>query len=137
MILWTEAFSTGSLILDQQHRLLIENINALAGQLHLNNPTRADVEFSVNLVDFLAEYAELHFKAEEECMEEYRCPVHAQNQEAHQQFLEFIRDYRRQLEIHGFSVERLRALHHLMETWIREHILKIDTQLRPCMGPSA
>jgi hemerythrin len=31
-------------------------------------------------------------------------------------------------------VELVRNLHELMRAWIQEHILKIDTQLRPCIG---
>jgi hemerythrin len=30
-------------------------------------------------------------------------------------------------------VELLRNLHEVIRTWIREHILKIDTQLKPCI----
>jgi hemerythrin len=136
MILWTEQFRTGSAMCDQQHRLLIDHINLLEDQLHATNPTREEVEYAVYLVDYLEAYADLHFNGEEKCMESYRCPAHAQNQQEHERFRGFIRDYRRRCESEGFKLELIRSLHVMMRTWITEHILRIDTQLRPCIPPS-
>ena len=134
MIQWTKEFETGSATLDQQHRLLIENINLLEELLHTTNPTKQESEFVFQLVDYLEAYANIHFTAEEKCMESYRCPVHAVNQQAHECFREFIHKYKRLCEIEGFKVELLRNLHEKMRAWIQEHILNIDTQLRPCIG---
>ena len=136
MILWTKQFETGSAKLDRQHRLLIDNINLLKEQLGHTNPTREELEFAIHLVEYLEAYANLHFKGEEKCMAIYQCPAHAQNQEEHERFRGFIHDYKRLCEIEGFKVELLRNLHGVIRTWIQEHILKVDTQLRPCIPPS-
>lgn len=136
MILWTKQFETGSAKLDQQHRLLIDNINLLKEQLDNTNPTREELEFAVSLVNYLESYADLHFKFEEKCMESYRCPARAKNQQEHERLRGFIHDYKRLCEIEGFKVELLRNLHRVMRSWIEEHILKVDTQLRPCIPPS-
>ena len=133
MIIWKKEFETGSAKLDQQHQMLIENINLLDEMLHTTNPTVEELSFTINLVDYLEGYANFHFKGEEQCMESYRCPVHALNQQEHERFRGFIRDYKRLCEIEGFKVELLRNLHKVMSTWITEHILKIDTQLKPCI----
>ena len=133
MILWTKEFETGSAKLDQQHQMLIENINLLDEMLHTTNPTVEELSFTINLVDYLEGYANFHFKGEESCMISFRCPVHAENQQGHERFRGFIHDYKRLCEIEGFKVELLRNLHKVMSTWITEHILKIDTQLKPCI----
>jgi len=133
MIKWTKKFETGSAKLDQQHRLLIDNINLLKDLLDTPSLSKQEEEFSVFLVDYLEAYANLHFAGEERCMEAYRCPVHALNQQEHQRFREYIQDYRRQRGSEGFKVEVLRNLHRFMRAWIVEHILKIDTQLKPCI----
>ena len=133
MIKWTKKFETGSAKLDQQHRLLIDNINLLKDLLDNPKLSRQEAEFAVILVDYLEAYANIHFTGEERCMEAYRCPVHALNQQEHQRFREYIQDYRRQREGEGFKVELLRNLHRFMRAWIVEHILKIDTQLKPCI----
>jgi len=134
MIQWTKEFETGSATLDQQHRLLIDNINLLEELLHLPHPTKQESDFLFQLVDYLENYANIHFTDEEKCMESYRCSVLAVNQQAHERFREFIHDYKRRCVSEGFRVELLRNLHELMRAWIQEHILKIDTQLRPCIG---
>jgi hemerythrin len=133
MIIWTKEFETGSAKLDQQHRLLIDNINLLKDLLDTPTPSRQEAEFAVFLVDYLEAYASIHFQGEELCMQSYRCPVHALNQQEHQRFRGFIHDYKRLCEVEGFRVELLRNLHEVMRTWIREHILKIDTQLKSCI----
>jgi hemerythrin len=133
MIIWTKDFETGSEKLDQQHQLLIDNINLLEEQLHTTNPTREELAFAIQLVDYLEAYSNIHFKGEEKCMESYQCPAHAENRQEHERFRSFIRDYKRLCEIEGFKVELLRNLHGVMGTWIKDHILKIDTQLKPCI----
>lgn len=136
MILWTKEFETGSAVLDQQHQQLIDHINLLEELLYTTNLTMEEAEFTVNLVDYLDAYAKIHFDGEEKCMESYRCPAHVQNQQEHERFREFIRNYNRLFVSEGFQVAQLRKLHEMMRTWITNHILKIDTQLRPCIPPS-
>ena len=136
MIPWTKQFETGSAKLDQQHRILIDKINLLETQLEHTNPTLAEVEFAAGLVNFLEAYSNLHFNGEEKCMEIYRCPAHAQNRQEHGRFRVFISNFKKTCKIEGFKVELLRKLHGDMETWIQEHMLKVDTQIRPCMPAS-
>jgi len=133
MIIWTKEFETGSAKLDQQHQVLIDNINLLEEQLQNPKPTREEAESAVRLVDYLEAYATIHFKDEEQCMESYRCPAHAQNQQTHERLRGFIRNYKRLCELEGFKVELLRNLHEVFRLWVEEHILKIDTQLKPCI----
>ena len=68
-------------------------------------------------------------------MESYRCPAHEKNQQEHERFRGFISDYKLRCEIEGFNIELLRKLHQVMREWIEDHILKVDTLLRPCIPP--
>ena len=136
MILWTEQFATGIERLDEQHRTWILNINHLEALLTTTNPTRAECEFLIHLVDFLEAYPETHFTLEEQCMESYRCPAQAQNQQAHASYRRIFHNYRLQSAREGFNVELHRKLHASASSWIQDHILNIDTQLRPCVKKS-
>ena len=136
MIIWTKQFETGSVKLDLQHRLLIDNINLLGEELQNTDPTGEEAQHAARLLEYLEAYANIHFNFEERCMESYRCPAHAKNQQEHERFRGFIRDYKRLCELEGFRVELLRSLHGAIRTWIQEHILKVDTQLRPCIASS-
>jgi hemerythrin len=68
-------------------------------------------------------------------MESHRCPSCAQNRREHERFRGFIHNYKRLCELEGFKMDLLKNLHGLIQNWIQGHILKIDTQLRPCIPP--
>ena len=104
MIIWNEQFATGSDTLDQQHRLLINNLNLLGSLLTDTNPNREQGEFLIQLVDFLESYAHTHFSFEEQCMEKYRCPAHAKNKQDHEQFLKFLREFKERCRAEGLRL---------------------------------
>jgi hemerythrin len=66
-------------------------------------------------------------------MEHARCPAHALNKKAHAAYRYIFANYRRQCAAEGLDMELLRKLHATASLWIQEHILKIDTRLRPCI----
>lgn len=133
MVIWNDQFVIGSRTIDLQHRMLINNMNHLESMLSESDLTRGEVEFLIHLVDFLESYAETHFKFEEECMEKHRCPAHAQNQQAHEQFRRFFQEFKERYRTEGLHLELLRQLHQKLNSWIQEHILAVDTQLKPCL----
>ena len=135
MLAWNNDFATGLETIDKQHRMLIDHINRLEEMLETPKPTPAEIEFAHSLVQFLESYADTHFKFEENCMERYHCRAHAQNQEAHAQFMAFFGRFKEQFKAEGFQVAAFRELHQTISTWITGHILRIDTQLKACVKP--
>lgn len=133
MIEWNEQFKTGSDALDQQHRILISNINHLETFLSDTNPTRQSLAFMIHLVDFLESYAKSHFGEEEECMLRHGCPAHAKNKAEHDVFITFIAEFRNSIQHKGLRPEEFKTLHERMSRWIQEHILKVDSRLKPCL----
>lgn len=133
MIEWNEQFKTGSDTIDQQHLMLIDAINHLEWFLAETNPSRETFDLMAKLLDYLESYTETHFRFEEDCMERYRCPAHAANKTAHHAFRGFIQQFKNDIQHKGIRPEALRTLHQTMCLWIQEHILTVDTQLRPCL----
>lgn len=133
MLAWNDEFSTGLETIDRQHKVLIDHINRLEELLAHSKPTPAEIEFFQSLIKFLESYADTHFKFEENCMERYHCPAHAQNKDAHAQFMAFLAGFREKFNREGFSVTAFAELHKTISTWITGHILKIDTQLKSCV----
>ena len=131
MLQWTEQFATGSTNLDFQHQTLIDTLNDLEKLLAIASPTREDCEFIAHTVGFLEHYADKHFKCEEQCMEFFRCPTHAKNKQAHVDFMAFFQEFKQHHHGQGFPREIVVALHDTIHQWIMDHILHIDTQLRP------
>jgi hemerythrin len=133
MIHWNDALKTGSEEIDRQHRALIDQINRLETLLEQTNPTREQCEFLVQLVSFLEAYTKQHFRFEEDCMESHRCPVHANNKRAHAEFLKYFEQFTENHRRFGFRPDVIRNLHQTISWWIEEHILQVDTQLKPCV----
>lgn len=140
MLNWDDKFATGHLMIDCQHRMLFAYLNRLEEITCHTNPTKEEVELFLRFTDFLETYVLTHFQQEEECMFEHRCPAHAANRAAHQGFIEFFRRFKGRLEAKGCQIEALKELQEACKEWIQDHILKIDAQLKPCLGhhhPSA
>ena len=131
MLQWTEQFTTGSNNLDFQHQTLIDNLNDLEKLLAIASPTREDCEFIAHTVGFLEHYADKHFKCEEQCMESFRCPSHTKNKQAHAEFMAFFHHFKESNQSESFPREIVVALHETIHEWIMDHILHIDTQLKP------
>lgn len=133
MIQWNEQFNTGSDAIDQQHQTLINYVNNLECLLNDANPSREALNFLVRFVNYLESYTETHFKFEEDCMERHGCPVHEKNKQAHERFMSFFQQFKEEFQSRGFQPDDLRILHQTINEWIQEHILRVDTRLKPCL----
>lgn len=133
MLIWTEKFSTGSPTIDEQHRQLIQYVNRLEAMLVENNPNREHYETMLKFLIFLEDYMESHFNFEEQCMENYRCPSHHKNCQAHEQFRRMFAKFRARFNHEGMRMELLKELNQTINTWIEGHILAVDTTLKPCI----
>jgi hemerythrin len=133
MLHWTEQHSTGSPELDHQHQVLIDKINGLGKALLANNPTLHDYQCMISMVDFVEVFADEHFGVEEKCMEQFRCPLHAKNKEAHEQFRKFVASFRQECKTQGIRRELIMKLQDTLSQWVENHILKVDAKLKLCI----
>jgi hemerythrin len=131
MLIWTEQFATGFPVIDEQHRQLIRHVNKLEAMLVTTNPTVEQVAYVAQFIDFLEDYIRSHFEFEEQCMQCNRCPVYGKNREAHERFRETFHRFKEKSRQHGFRMELLTELNNSINIWIQDHILRIDTQMKP------
>jgi hemerythrin len=134
MLEWKSDYETGVSAIDTQHKVLFDNINRLGQLLDKEDIERAEADY---LLKFLENYAEQHFKGEETCMARYRCPAYAKNKEEHAQFLTILGFAVGQFETSTTPKDVLQRLHESMAWWIRNHILKVDVQLKNFAGGKA
>jgi hemerythrin len=135
MLIWNDDYATGSPTIDGQHRQLINHVNELGTLLNKTNPSRSDIEFIIQFLEFLEGYLDTHFSYEEQCMENYGCPVHGKNKQAHERFRELFQSYKAHFNREGFRMKLLTDLHAAMSDWILDHILRLDTHLKACFKP--
>jgi hemerythrin len=101
------------------------------------NPTAEEIAFIIKFLDFLSDYVDSHFSYEEKCMERYRCPAYEKNQEAHQNFKQMFQRFKLNVHKEGFRLDMLKELNQTINVWIQDHILRVDTQLKPCLEKPA
>jgi hemerythrin-like metal-binding protein len=123
---WKEEYATGDDTVDRQHRMIFK----MAADFRLALEDGAGGGVYGGLLDSLGLYCRGHFALEEMTMEKYDCPAVEENKAAHALFLETYEGFLERFERYGYRDEDARALMDLLESWLVDHILAIDLQLR-------
>jgi len=126
---WTEDYATGDPEIDAQHKQLFQYIADL--EQHLNAQDVSE-RYLAQFLDYLGLYTRTHFCYEEICMRRRKCPVAEKNKEQHEKLLQAYQRFRARFEEEGASRELLEQLHDFLLSWLKNHILRIDTHLRNC-----
>ena len=127
LMAWSEHFVTGLDAVDDQHKALVEMINAAAPHLASGGE---DAQSAVGpLLDKLVRYAAGHFKYEEDLMQQtHVLPAYfTQHQHTHQTFVDEVMQMRAQYE-KGESLSGNDLLQFLT-SWLTFHILSEDKRL--------
>jgi len=130
---WDESMSTGVEELDDAHQTLILWVNKLSDAM-MQGKGNAEV---LRILDFLGNYAARHFTAEEHCMNAFRCPTAQANKRAHTDFLAYFTKMKTECEVNGVNTVKVLELQQALGNWLRNHIMKIDVALKPCVTPAA
>ncbi len=127
---WKDEFGCGVEEVDEQHRKLVGLLNTLEQMIADGIESGPDVDA---LLGELASDTVAHFSFEEDCMMRYRCPAARENREAHALFLDIFAGFQSEIGEQGTSAELLARLHETAATWVVDHILNVDVQLKPCV----
>lgn len=130
---WNDAMSTGVARIDAQHKELILHINKLTTALHAQ---RGPNELKP-ILDFLAKYAVQHFKEEEACMDQYKCPFAGNNRRAHEEFLKKFTALKADLETKGATAMLAVKVETELNNWLKGHIMGVDCKLKACVNDRA
>jgi hemerythrin len=130
MIIWDEeTMGTGLPIIDAQHKKLFKEFNEFSEAVAKKKTREAAGE----LLDFLQFYVTWHFGQEENCMNEYKCPVAAQNKQAHAEFVKKFSRFYEQWQAGTMTPELANQTYIELENWLVKHVARVDTQLRSCV----
>ena len=70
-------------------------------------------------------------------MDKCHCPAATINRDAHSRFMEVAAQFRERYAASGYDAVDARHLSETLETWLADHICKIDVQLKDAMyGPT-
>lgn len=121
---WAPCFVTDLIIVDEQHRHLVDVINRF-GEF-LMQPHGCSLDEIEIVFNELASYADYHFRAEEHLMNESGIdPTHIlHHRDDHERFLQDVTYLHAGLS--GSNGEEIKVLHNFLTNWLAYHILGTD-----------
>lgn len=126
MYQFTEDCLIGVEQIDNEHRRLFELVNETADLLVKDNVSRTDV---TNLFRELNEYAVLHFRHEEEYMQEINDPELPRQKEMHQAFVNKLKEIELSDIKSKDDKETVKNILEFVARWLFSHILSSDTMI--------
>jgi hemerythrin len=124
MLKWSGELEVGLEQIDNQHKQLINIINELTIAVEYNQPNSV----LLPIVDKLQEYANSHFKAEEDLFTTFNYPDRAVHEAEHATFIGSITYIRRQCEIIDASMSA--KIRDFLLHWLCTHIKVNDKEYK-------
>jgi hemerythrin len=124
---WNEKkMATGFPGIDAQHKEWIRRCNEFDDAV----VNRKGKEAIQNTLDFLTQYTETHFVAEEVLMAKHNSPIQEQNRAAHNEFRGKLAEIRAWVKNERVTSVEVVELKIAIEQWLVNHICTVDVQLR-------
>jgi hemerythrin-like metal-binding protein len=120
---WEVEYALGIAEMDAEHYRIIEMIKRL--ETVKDRPDSFPVVWKV--MSDLIDYIETHFKHEEGLMERAGYPGLDGHRGLHRAFDQKVRELRSQASLDASTV------HELLQSWLAEHILKVDRDYAQCV----
>ena len=120
---YNECLVTGNDMLDAQHRELIDRMNKLVESCDENNSKSV----AMKTLDFLSDYMNFHFSAEEELQKKLSYPEYAAHKTEHTIFKQTIRELEQLLEEEdGLSGDFTSKVQEQVVEWFYSHVKRFD-----------
>jgi len=125
MLTLTKEFETGVKKIDDQHRELVNKINAVLG-LGMSSVTKEETEKTLN---FLEEYILKHFRDEERIQQDCGYPKCEWHKKQHAILTEEIKKYKKEYLANGPSAKYTLELNNSLIQWLVRHIKVADLEI--------
>ncbi|MCI9217324.1 hemerythrin family protein [Lachnospiraceae bacterium 42-17] len=120
---FSENLVTGNELIDSQHKELIDRINKLLDSCEADNGKVT----AVNTLDYLADYTDFHFSAEEKLQQEIGYPDYDKHKSVHEGFKQTIKELDEMLqEEEGPSAAFVEKVEENVIKWFYTHIEGFD-----------
>lgn len=118
-----ESLVTGNEMIDSQHKELIAKINSLVESCEKDGGKVT----AIKMLDYLAEYTEFHFNAEEKLQEEIEYPGIEEHKKQHQELYRVVDELHEMLEEQeGPTEEFVEQVNRNVIQWLYKHIKGFD-----------
>ena len=123
-VAWDKSLSIGITLIDEQHKSLIKKLNDVSLAIE-NGLGQREI---TKTLEFLSEYAEFHFSAEEKHMKENGFPGLEQQKVAHQEFMDTLSNLEQVFEEEGSTSALSDAINNFLFNWLTNHIQGLDQE---------
>ena len=124
LITWSDTFSCGIKLIDDQHKELVKLINKMFN--HVSGNEAQEREYFNRVIQEAVEYVKIHFSTEERILEATRFSGYAEHKKVHDSFIhtvnENIKDLNSGKRLSLFSFSKF------LKNWILSHIAVMDKQ---------
>ena len=122
---WSKSLLIGVPAIDAQHKTLIERLNGVNQAVSVRQGARTVLQ----ALDFMEEYAELHFNTEEALMQARAYPGLAEHLVQHGEFKNAVSAIQQDIHEEGSTPEIAEAIQNLLINWFVKHIQTVNRKL--------
>ncbi len=122
---WDNNLSVGIELIDDQHKMLIQKLNDLSSAME---KTMGETE-TVKALDFMIDYTDFHFSAEEKLMDERDYPGLELQLKQHAEFKAMLQQLVEDFEEEGPTKELVSSVNVFLMNWLIKHIQGSDLKL--------
>lgn len=126
---WKNEYAIGVLIIDEQHKMLIEILNQL---LELRDNKNESPKALGSILKSLEHYTNVHFTTEEEIMRIYNYENVQSHKKMHADFIKKISSLVKDYEDQEFFP--MDVVYTYLENWLMKHILIEDKKMGPYLN---
>lgn len=121
---WSTQYETGILLVDTQHKKLVDAINTLHDAMK-EGKGKEKIESTLN---FLVEYTVLHFSAEEKLMQQKNYPDFNNHKKVHDKLVDEVKEIKAKYLAGKILPMQVSTF---MSDWLKNHILGTDKKYVP------
>ena len=121
---WSTQYETGILLVDSQHKKLVDAINDLHEAMK-EGKGKEKIEKTLN---FLVDYTVLHFSAEEKLMQQKNYPDYTNHKKVHDKLVAEVKDIKTKYLAGKILPMQVSTF---MSDWLKNHILGTDKKYIP------
>ncbi len=119
---WDNSLSIGVELIDEQHKMLIERLSDLSKAIETSQGEGSIAK----LLDFMIDYTDFHFSAEEKHMAEQNYPGLEHQKQQHAEFKDYLKKFVEEFEEEGPTKALSTSINVFLLNWLIKHIKGVD-----------
>lgn len=122
---WNDSLSVGVELIDEQHKMLIQKLKDLSDALK----ERKEYNKIIQTLDFMIDYTDFHFTAEENLMAKHDYPGLEDQKKQHEEFKQTLNHILEDFKEEGPTKSLATSINTFLLNWLIGHIKGTDVKI--------